>query len=128
MEPYYDILGIEQTASSDEIETAFKRLSVYYDRADKLDSDEYADIETAYNTINKDKPQYPEDFIIDRTIWAWVTCKDKDGTWNTLVRKTHLQKERKATHWQSDEGKATKLKKEQDRKKGRKDRGFGNDD
>jgi len=128
MEPYYDILGIEQNASSDTIETAYARLNTYYDRANKLDTDEYTDIENAYTKITTEKPVYPEDYIIDRSIWSWVTCKDNDGTWNTLVRKSHLQKMRKATDWESDIGKATKLKKEQDRKKGRKDRGYGNDD
>jgi hypothetical protein len=128
MEPYYDILGIEQTATPAEVEAAYTRLSVFYDRNDKLDSAEYADIEMAYNTILTQKPQYPEDFIIDRSIWVWNTCQDKTGQWNTLVKKAHIQAERKAVEWDSEQGKAGKRKKEADRKKGQRDRRGGHDE
>lgn len=127
MEPYYDILGIEQTATAADVEAAYTRLNVFYDRADKLESPEYADIETAYNTVKDSQPQYPEDYIIDRALWTWITCKDRDGEWNTLVRKSHIQIARKAVPWDSEEGKAGKRRKEVDRKKGR-FRGGANDD
>jgi hypothetical protein len=125
MDPYYDILGIEQTASHEEITAAYNRLNTYYDRLDKLESPEFTDIEVAYKTITEHMPSYPEDYIIDRKIWAWVTCSDKEGQWNILVRKNHKQEERKASKstWNTSGGKSEKLKKETERKGNRNRKG-----
>jgi len=112
MNPNYDILGLEPVASPEQVEDAYKRLYVLFERNDELESEEFADIEKAFKAL----PENEE--TIDRTVWEWVERRDKEGTWNTLVRKQHRLKRRAeaAANWDSSEGRNSK----KDKIKGRK--------
>jgi len=122
MEPYHDILGVEQTESSEGITLAYERLYKLYEREDKLETPEYTDIETAYNTIKTGLQESDEPYYIDRAVWVWVTRRDKEGQWNTLVRKAHIQAERTSNDWNTEEGKANKRHKEEERRKAKHNR------
>lgn len=122
MNPNLDILGLEKDCSVEEIEAAYKRLYVIFERNDELDSGEFADIEGAFKAL----PENEE--TIDRTVWEWVERKDRNGSWNTLVRKMHRLKKRAeaASTWDSKEGRDSKKDKIRGRKleRGRRSGGF----
>ena len=107
MNPNYDILGLEKDAPADLVEAGFRRLEIIFEREGTLDSEEFADIEAAYKAL----PLSEE--TIDRTVWEWVVRKDKEGEWNTLVRKAHRLKKRAeaSSSWNSKEGRDAKKNK-----------------
>lgn len=123
--PYYDILGIESHA---DVESAYQRLEVYYDRHDELESGEFADIVSAYEALKKGPVPTAE---IDRSVWQWETLKDKNGEWNTLVRKAHkaTRKEQRKKEWDTDKAKTSKRQQERGRQqdRGRRTGGGGRD-
>ena len=106
MDPNYDILGLDEGASKEQIDAAFRRLEVLFDKNDMLDWPEFADIEQAYKTLPESGTE------IDRKVWEWSTWKDADGEWNTLVRKAHrLNRKAEATKNWSKEASGGKSKK-----------------
>lgn len=119
MNPNYDILGLEAGASSDAISKAFRRLELVFERDEATGSPEFGDIEAAF----KELPESGEE--IDRKVWEWVTWTDKEGEWNTLVRKSHrlAKKAEAVATWSKD--KARDTKKGKDRKGGRDKRAGG---
>lgn len=120
-EPYYDILGIEL---KDDVEAAFRRLEVYYDRNDDLESAEFRDITMAYEKLRTGPVSCGP---IDRAVWQWETLKDKGGSWNTLVRKAHKQarKQERGKAWDSEKGQSDKKEVMRGRNKERGRRGGG---
>ena len=122
MNPNLDILGLEKGCSPEETEAAYKRLYVIFERNDELNSGEFADIENAFKKL----PDNEE--TIDRTVWEWVERRDKNGSWNTLVRKQHRLKKRAeaASNWDSKEGRDSKKEKIRGRKqeRGRRSGGY----
>jgi hypothetical protein len=123
--PYYDILGIEP---KDDVGDAFRRLEVYYDKNDDLESAEFEDITNAYEKL-KDGPIICGP--IDRAVWQWETLKDKSGSWNTLVRKAHKQarKQERGKTWDSEKGQKDKknVMRGRDKERGRRGGGGGHD-
>lgn len=124
MNPNYDILGLDAGASKDQIDAAYRRLEVAFDRNDMLDWPEFADIEAAYKAL-------PESISeIDRKVWEWATWKDSEGEWNTLVRKAHrVNRKAEASKTWSKDSSAGKSKKD---KRGNRDKrssagGYGDD-
>lgn len=129
--PCYDILGLEAGATIEQIEAAFNRLEVYYDRNDMLEFAEFQDITTAYETLQKG-PASNSDF--DRGIWQWETLVDKNGQWNTAVLKAHrLARKAKSKEKPSSKDKDDIRRQKKELERGRaKDRGrrgdWGNDE
>jgi hypothetical protein len=122
--PLYDILGLESNATTDDVESAFKRLEVYYDRNEELDSAEFGDIKDAYRKLKNGPVSCGP---IDRLLWQWETLTDKFGSWNSLVRKAHKQarKQERSKVWDSEKGQKDKKELMRGRNKERGRRGGG---
>jgi len=121
IDPNYDILGLEKGASADEISAGYRRLEIVFERDGELESPEFADIQAAFAAL----PLSAEE--IDRKVWEWVTWKDKDGEWNTLVRKAHKLKKKAsaAANWSNQDERNLKRDKMRGRKQERDRRGGG---
>jgi hypothetical protein len=127
--PYYDILGLESNCTPDDVGDAFRRLEVYYDKNDDLESAEFGDITNAFEKL-KSGPIICGP--IDRAVWQWETLKDKSGSWNTLVRKAHKQarKQERGKTWDSEKGQKDKknVMRGRDKERGRRGGGGGGHD
>ena len=129
--PCYDILGLDAGATITQIEAAFDRLEVYYDRNNMLEFAEFQDITKAYETLQKG-PASNLDF--DRGMWQWETLVDKNGQWNTAVFKAHrLARKAKSKEMPSSKDKDDIRRQKKENERGRaKERGrrsdWGNDE